>query len=201
MKLSIQKYCERRLAELDWIDETRKQELAKLTAYIRYKESDPIHLVFIDNDNARGSLFAQVWAKVAARYFGLEHVETYSAGNNATEIAGNFVYTLLSLQFDLFVEGDEVNSRHFFVFDNRKNACICFAKPIDHYSIPLENFGTIDTNPTRMNIILAGSELQVHFPYTDPQTSDGTSEAQQNYRQFSNEIAREMLYLFSRLKK
>jgi protein-tyrosine phosphatase/arsenate reductase len=201
MKQSIKNYCERRIAEFDLIDEDRKKELKKLTAYLRYKEEAPIDLVFICTHNSRRSLFGQVWGKVAAHYYGFTNVETYSAGTETTEIAGNVVYTFLSLQFDLFVEGDEINSRHFFVFDTRKNASICFSKNLNHYSIPKQDFGTIFTCNSADNACptVSGSELRISLPFEDPKDSDGTSEAQQSYRKCSNAIARELLYVFYKI--
>lgn len=203
MKQSINNYCERRIAEFDLIEEDRKKELLKLTAYLRYKEDTPVNLVFICTHNSRRSLFGQVWAKVAANYYGYNNVETYSAGTEATEIAGNVVYTFLSLQFDLFVEGEEANARHFFVFDTRKNASICFSKTLDHYTIPLENFGAIFTcnSADKACPTIEGAELRISTPYDDPKNSDGTSEAQQTYRKTSNTIAREMLFVFNSIRK
>ena len=199
MKSSIKNYCDRRIAEFDQISEDRKAELRKLSAYLRYKEDDPVQLIFVGHQNARRSLFAQVWCKVAANYFQKNNVETFSTGDEETEIASNIVYTFMSLGFDLFVEADDSNSRHFFVFDTRLNACICFSKTHDHRSVPHENFGTIFIHSEAVKNYgnREGNELHLILPFTDPQKSDGTSEAQQEYRKCSNQIAREMLYVFS----
>lgn len=199
MKSNIKKYCERRIAEFDLISEERKTELKKLSAYIQYKEKDPINLIFICTHNSRRSIFGQVWAKVAAFYFGLNNVETFSAGTEETEIAGNVVYTFMSLGFDLTVEGNENNPRHFFVFDQKVNANICFSKTLEHRTIPTSDFGAIFTCTSADEAcpMVSGSELRISTPFEDPKASDGTSEAQQKYRACSNQIAREMLYTFS----
>ncbi len=198
MKQSIKKYCERRIEEFDLIPEERKKELNKLAAYVKYKETDPIDLVFICTHNSRRSIFGQVWAKIAAFHFGLTNVETHSAGTEETSIAGNVVYTFMSLGFDLVVEGEEENSRHFFIFDTRQNACVCSSKTLDHYSLPKEEFGAIMTCTSADEAcpMVLGAELRVATPFEDPKASDGTSEAQQKYRATSNQIAREMLYVF-----
>ena len=199
MKSSVKKYCERRSAEFDLIPEERKTELLKLSAYLRYKESDPVDLVFICTHNSRRSIFGQVWAKVAAYYYDFANVETHSAGTEETSIAGNVVYTFSSLGFDLMIAGEEENARHFFVFDERSNACICQSKTLDHHSIPKEEFGAIMTCTSADEAcpIVPGSELRLSLPFEDPKHSDGTSNAQQEYRKCSNQIAREMLYTFS----
>jgi arsenate reductase (thioredoxin) len=201
MKSSVKNYCERRIAEFDLIPDERKEELRKLTAYLRFKEKDPIQLMFICTHNSRRSMFGQVWAKVAANYYGLSNVETYSAGTEETEIASNVVYTFMSLGFDLFVEGDDINSRHFFVFDTRENACICFSKTLDHRTLPKEDFGAIMTCTSADEAcpMVPGAMLRISTPFEDPKHSDGTSEAQQTYRACSNQIAREMLYAFSKI--
>ncbi|MDV7401328.1 hypothetical protein RZS08_58465, partial [Arthrospira platensis SPKY1] len=55
----------------DWIRETRSNG-----------ENAP--LVFICTHNSRRSHLAQIWMATMARYFGLEHVATYSGGTEAT---------------------------------------------------------------------------------------------------------------------
>ena len=203
MKSSIKNYCDRRSAEFDLISEERKTELLKLSAYLSYKETDPVNLVFICTHNSRRSIFGQVWAKVAAYYYGMGNVETHSAGTQETKIASNVVYTFSSLGFDLVVAGDEENSRHFFIFDERSNACVCQSKTLEHHSLPESEFGAIMTCTSADEAcpIVSGSELRLSLPFKDPKDSDGTSNAQQEYRKCSNQIAREMLFTFANIRK
>ncbi len=201
MKSSIRNYCDKRISEFDLIPESRKKVLLQLSAYLRYKETDPIDLLFVCADNSSVSIFSQVWAKVAGNFYGYPNVETHSAGIRQSNLAANIVYTLSSLGFDLFVVGDEENSKHYFVFDQRKNTCICRSKTLYHYSLPTKEFGVISNHIEADKIIenLKGAELRLLMPYTDPKFSDVSPIAQQEYHNCSNEIAREMLFAFSKI--
>jgi hypothetical protein len=45
-----------------------------------------------------------------------------------------------------------------------------------------------------------GAEKRIAIPYEDPKAFDGTPEETENYSERSRQIAREMLYLFTRVK-
>lgn len=176
MKKILKEYCAKRCTEFDFIPENRKVELAKIAAYVRYKEDEPINLLFVCTHNSRRSIFGQIWAKVASRYFSSENIETYSGGTNVTEFNSNAVQTLTNTGFDLKVEGNKENSIHRIIFDQPENAAICYPKLVDDKVYPTENFGTIITcNDADKNCpVVLGSELRVSLPYNDPKSSDGT---------------------------
>jgi arsenate reductase (thioredoxin) len=199
MKSVIQSFCEQHSQEFDQIPDDRKIVLKKIAAYIKYKENEPIDLLFVCTHNSRRSLFAQIWAKVAAHYYGFSNVETYSAGTVATEFNGNVVYALMHQGFDMWVEGETHNSVHHMIFDSKKNAAVCFSKELDHFINPTESFAAIMTcNDADQNCpFVPGCELRVALPYVDPKSSDGTDIQTETYLKTSIEIAREMLYLFS----
>jgi len=199
MKTVVKEYCEKRCTEFDLIPENRKVELAKISAYIKYKEDDQISLLFVCTHNSRRSMFGQVWAKVASRFFGIENVETYSGGTETTEFNGNAVLALTQVGFDLKVEGGKENPVHHIIFDQLANASVCYSKLVDDKANPSENFGTIMTcnNADQNCQFVNGSELRVSLPYLDPKSSDGTEKQAEAYLNTSKHIATEMLYLFS----
>lgn len=199
MKEKIKIYCEKRCKEFDQISDERKSTLAKIAAYVKYKENDPINLLFVCTHNSRRSMFGQIWSKVASRYFGFENVETYSGGTEVTAFHGNIELALLYIGFNMTVEGDNENAIHNLIFDKSTNASVCYSKLIDDSVNPSENFGAIMTcNHADQNCpFVLGSELRVSLPYTDPKSSDGTDKQMETYLKTSKEIATEMLYLFS----
>jgi arsenate reductase len=199
MKKVLKEYCDKRCQEFDQLTEERKSAIAKIAAYIKYKENEPINLLFVCTHNSRRSIFGQVWAKVASHYFGFENVETFSGGTEETEFSANAVQALLYTGFDMTVEGESDNAVHNMIFDKPENACTCFSKLVDARINPDENFGTILTcyHADENCPVVDGSELRISLPYVDPKFSDGTDLQIATYLNTSKEIATEMLYLFS----
>ena len=69
----------------------RKQLLEKIADYIKTKQanSEAINLIYVCTHNSRRSHLGQVWAAVAANYYGVEHVFTFSGGTEATAFNPN----------------------------------------------------------------------------------------------------------------
>jgi arsenate reductase (thioredoxin) len=199
MKKALEDFCAKRCEEFDGITEERKLILKKIAAYIKYKEEEPINLLFVCTHNSRRSIFGQVWAKVASHYFGLANVQTYSGGTEVTAFHANAFEALVCTGFDVKVEGDNENAIHFIIFDQLENAAICFSKLVDDTTNPSAQFGAIMTcNHADKNCpFVTGSELRVSLPYVDPKFSDNTDIQMETYLKTSKEIATEMLYLFS----
>ena len=82
----IKKYCDDLIVEFDTISKERKVLLAKIAAYIisKIKEDKPINLVYICTHNSRRSHFGQIWAQVAAHYYHIKNVNSFSGGTEAT---------------------------------------------------------------------------------------------------------------------
>lgn len=199
MKPILKQYCQKRSEEFALISEERKVILKKIAAYVRYKENDPIQLLFVCTHNSRRSHLGQVWAKTAANFYGLTNVETFSGGTEVTAIHPNITNTLTHTGFDIAVTGDKENAIHHLIFDKADNAAICYSKLYDDEKNPSEGFGAIMTcdHADENCPFIPGAELRIALTYIDPKVSDGTSVQDETYLLRSTEIAREMLFLFS----
>ena len=73
---TIQSFCNNLTPRFSEISEDRKQLLQKISHFIQTKkDSDqPINLVYVCTHNSRRSHFGQVWAAVAANYFGIKNL-------------------------------------------------------------------------------------------------------------------------------
>jgi protein-tyrosine phosphatase/arsenate reductase len=87
--------------EFNTIPETRKQILKKITQYIALKQllNKQINLVYICTHNSRRSHFGQIWAHVAASYYEIKNVNTYSGGTEATNFNINAINALKKIGF------------------------------------------------------------------------------------------------------
>ena len=80
---SIKTYCDNLTKEFKTIPDSRKEILEKITQYIKSKQKDnkSINLVYICTHNSRRSHFGQIWAHVAASYYKVKNVNTFSGGS------------------------------------------------------------------------------------------------------------------------
>lgn len=199
MKDTIQQFCDKRSKEFDLIPEERKELIQKIAAYVKYKETDPVNLIFVCTHNSRRSMYGQIWAKVAAHYYGFNNVYTYSGGTEETAFHPNAIASLLKIGFDLVEAKDVDNPLYIVKFDDVSNACMCWSKKYDSPANPNENFGAVMTcSSADQNCpFIPGAELRIGLTYEDPKRSDGTSAMMETYAECSEIVCREMMYLFS----
>ena len=82
MYTSIHEYCDQLITNYNEIDPHRKKLLEKIADYIqqRLNKVQAVSLVYVCTHNSRRSHFGQIWAKVAAEYYNIKNVHTYSGG-------------------------------------------------------------------------------------------------------------------------
>ena len=96
-------------ADFDDITSARKRTLEEVAYYIKRElhSSGSAKLNFICTHNSRRSHMAQIWTQTAAAYYGLDGVETYSGGTEATEFNPNAVAALKRAGFRMRRSGEE----------------------------------------------------------------------------------------------
>ncbi|MDZ7659360.1 protein-tyrosine-phosphatase [Fodinibius sp.] len=180
------------------IPDQRKQKLAKIADYIRSKE--PAKLNFICTHNSRRSHLCQIWAATLAEYFGVESVETYSGGTEATAFNSRAVAAIERAGFKVENPGGE-NPKYEVSFDDESKPLICFSKTFDDSHNPEKDFAAIMTcSDADANCpIVPGAEKRFSIPYVDPKESDGTSKEKETYDERCRQIASEMYYMMSQV--
>ncbi len=196
----IQEHCDSLVAMFPAISDERKATLSKIAAYIQMKKDGglPIQLVYICTHNSRRSHFGQIWGAVAASYYGIAGVQTYSGGTEATAFHPNAIRALRSTGFDILTDGGSNNPTYTVRFSDHE-ACSCFSKVYDDTTNPKEKFAAIMTcsDADENCPFIPGVELRVGTTYDDPKAADGTPQEAETYLQRSNQIAVETLYAFS----
>jgi hypothetical protein len=111
MHSKISHYLDDLRGQFDSISTERKEILTKIAAYIRSKQEQnkPVNLVYICTHNSRRSHFGQVWAKTAADYYGIEQVNTFSGGTEATAFNRNAINALIRAGFEVKQMTDSQN--------------------------------------------------------------------------------------------
>lgn len=204
MYKNIIEFIEQGLSLQKKIQKERQLLLDRLVNYISKKllNMEDANLIFICTHNSRRSQLAQVFAVLAAEYAGLKRVRVYSGGTQITRVHPNTVATLLRAGFLVKQSGPAENPVFEFQYGNEKKLQ-CHSKSYDDPTNPSEHFAAVMTcSEAEQNCpVVQGSEFRLGLPYPDPGASDGEAEENTVYDQSRDLIAREMLYVFSRVKK
>ena len=200
---SIKKYCDSLIKEFNTIPNERKEILNKITQYIenKQKENKSTNLIYICTHNSRRSHFGQVWACVAANYYKINHVNSYSGGTEVTAFNINAINALKRIGFDIKPINNEKNSTYHLHFDETKVAIVCFSKIYDHEKNPKQEFAAIMTcSDAEKNCpFIPRAELRIGTTYNDPKEFDSTPLQDVKYDERCKQIARETFYVFSKL--
>ncbi len=200
----VQRYIEQRLVEGEQIPAARQAELEELAGYVSQclRAGRKAELTFICTHNSRRSHLSQVWAKVAAAYFGIENVHTYSGGTEVTALNPRVVAALQ--RCGLVIDADDVtalNPRYRVRFRQEGPPEICFSKRFDDPTNPAARFAAVMTcsQVDEACPVVPNSELRLAITYQDPKAADGTPDEQAVYDERTRQISREMLYVMQRV--
>lgn len=198
MHKKLKNYIEEILGEFDEIPNERKKLLEEVADYIQKKvrNNHPVKLNFICTHNSRRSHLAQVWAAVAAEFYGLKNVETYSGGTEATAFNPKAVAAIERAGFKVVNSGGE-NPKYKVYFSDDSEPFTCFSKIFDDASNPDKEFAAVMTcSDAEENCpFVPGAEFRKSVTYDDPKDADGTDQEIQIYDERCRQIATEMFYM------
>lgn len=201
---SIKKYCDTLIKEFDSISPERKLVLEEITNYIQSKkaENKSVNLVYICTHNSRRSHFGQIWAHVASDYFGINGVFTFSGGTEATAFNSNAIAAIERVGFIVKKTIESKNPTYEIYHTENGNPSICFSKVYNDGANPSTGFAAIMTcSDAEENCpFIPGVELRIGTTYDDPKAFDNTPQQDEKYDERCRQIARETLYVFSKVK-
>ena len=198
----IQAQCAELIKGFEGIPEERKKLLSSLATYISQHKENKVQLTFICTHNSRRSHFGQIWAAVAASYYGVSNVFTYSGGTEATAFHVNARQALLDLGFHIEVPDVLVNPPCLITYGDSEPAILCFSKEYLDAQNPSSHFAAIMTcGEAEANCpFIPGAELRIATTYRDPKEFDDTALQAQMYHERCKQIGTELLYTFSLVK-
>lgn len=173
----------------------RQEQLKVLRNYIA--ENNPARLNFICTHNSRRSHLGMIWAIVAAHYHGLDQVESYSGGTEATALNPRMVVALARAGFRIDDPGGE-NPHYLVHFSADAPPLICFSKRYDDSANPSAGFAAIMTcSEADENCpLIFGADLRLPLTYEDPKLADDTPAETARYDERLRQIGREVLFAF-----
>jgi arsenate reductase (thioredoxin) len=200
MYQKIRQFTQSLESDFNLIPAERKVLLEKITGYIqeRYNQNLSINLVYICTHNSRRSHFGQVAAALAANFYNIENVSTFSGGTEATAFNLNAIKALKSIGFEISSDGKAVNPTYKVSF-GKNLSTTCFSKVYDDEANPKSDFAAIMTcSDAEQNCpFIPGVALRIGTTYEDPKKSDGTPQQDETYMARFRQIATETLYAFS----
>jgi protein-tyrosine phosphatase/arsenate reductase len=200
----IKTYIDSLTKEFLSIPEKRKDILENITNHIAKKQAtgSAINLVYICTHNSRRSHFGQVWAHVAASYYGIKNVSTFSGGTEATAFNSNAINSLKRIGFNIKAIDTDKNTTYRVFHDDNEAPSVCFSKTYDDATNPKKEFAAIMTcSDAEENCpFIPGVELRIATTYDDPKAFDNTPQQDAKYDERCKQIALETLYIFSLVK-
>ena len=191
--------------EVDKISEDRKQLLQPLINFIQTKidNNKEVRINFICTHNSRRSHLSQIWAQTMAANFNINNVRTYSGGTEATAMFPKVGETLTNQGFEIKKIAEVKNPIYAIKFDDNSHPIIAFSKKYDDEFNPKSNFAAIMTcsHADGNCPIITGAEKRIPITYQDPKLFDNTEQQTEKYKERSLQIASEMKYIFSQIKK
>ena len=195
--------CDALAKNFNEIADERKLLLTQLAAHLQTKlgEQLPINLVYVCTHNSRRSHLGQVWAAIAANYYGIDNVFTFSGGTEATAFNANAIRALVAAGCKV-VQTDDSSNPLYLVCYGLEEMVNCFSKHYAHEANPKTDFVAIMTCSEAEDHcpFLPGCDLRIGTTYHDPKAFDDTPLQDEKYIERSNQIAMECLYVFSKLK-
>ncbi|WP_299062301.1 hypothetical protein [uncultured Polaribacter sp.] len=185
-------------------NEDRKQLLLKISKGIleEYKKNGIVNLNFICTHNSRRSQLGQVWGFFAANHFKL-NINSFSGGTEVTAFFKNTVKTLQSVGFSFDLANfSHQNPKYVISFDGSSKSIFGFSKRYDdkenqHPFIAITTCNNADTNCP----FIAEATQRFHLPFVDPKSSDDTDLQEETYLKTTQQIAGEIYFIFSEVKK
>lgn len=190
---------------VETISNDRKEVLQPLIDFVQSKvtSNKDANINFICTHNSRRSHLTQIWAQTLANYFNFKNVTTYSGGTEATAMFPMVAETLKNTGFEILELSESKNPVYAIKFNDNTNPIIGFSKKYDAKFNPASGFAAIMTCSQADGgcPFIAGAEKRIPITYDDPKMFDNTPQQAEKYQERSLQIATEMFYIFSNIKK
>lgn len=197
----LHEYVRDRLTEFALIPPARQESLRALSKYLRQagSETKQARLMFLCTHNSRRSQLGQVWAAIAAEYFGVLAVESYSGGTEATAFYPSAVKALSLAGIEVRESSAPPNPRYRLQWTPDGEGLTCWSKRFSEPPNPTEGFCAVMmcSHADQSCPVIPGAAARISLPYDDPKEFDGTPEEQDRYAERSRQIARELLFAFA----
>lgn len=201
---SIRPHIAKLSQEFQQIPAERQKLLKKGALFIRSKiqAGETAQLTFICTHNSRRSHLAQIWAQTAAAFYGVDGVQAYSGGTEATAMNSRTVDALHRVGFTLTDTTGGKNPVYLVKYSESKPDIRSFSKIYNAEGNPQSNYAAFMTcsQADKNCPVVEGSALRIPIHYEDPKVADNLPTESAVYDERTQQIGREMLYMLSQVK-
>lgn len=187
------------------IPEDRRYRLNELVYFLEEQERNnaPLQLVFLSTNQSSVSHMAQVWSKTAAYHFGFSGFESYSAGIKPHDISVKTIMTLEKSGFIVYKTDVNNTGVYKVKYSYNLKPIVLFSKKNGHVRNPNDNFMAVfvDKNADMNTQNIRGTYNRLLLNYEDPVGYEGSDQEDQVYEESCRQLAVEMFYVFSQLRK
>ena len=202
---ALRPYVEEVAREVHTIPAPRKVVLGEIAAAIvaRLEGGDEAHLTFICTHNSRRSHMSQIWLQTAAIYYGFNKVQAWSGGTEVTACNLRTVTAMRRVGFDIqdATKGD--NPLYLVRYAEDRPPISAYSKRYDADANPKRDFIALMTcsNADKSCPSVQGAIARFAIHYADPRLCDDTPTEATAYNERCREIAREMFYILSEVRR
>ncbi len=203
----LSKYSIARTKEFDQIPQQRQDQLKEIGDWIvtNKLKNEKVMLTIICTSNSRRSHITQIWAKTAAEYYGIDSLETFSGGTEATAFNPRAIAALNRAGFQIaqLNNGTENNPKYSASIGQDMSGYLMYSKKYNDKQNPQTSFGAIMvcSEADKSCPVIPGAEARFSLPYDDPKFYDNTPSEADKYDERVKQISREMLFLMDYSKK
>lgn len=202
---ALRTYVNQVANELAQVPEERKVVLGEIAAALaaRLATGEDASLTFICTHNSRRSHMSQIWAQTAAYYYGLNKVHAYSGGTETTACNCRTVTAMRRAGFEITDATGGENPLYLVRYAEDRPAIRAYSKLYYADANPKRDFIALMTcssaDKTCPEVKGAIARFAIH--YADPRLCDDTPTETAAYNARCREIAREMFYIMSEVRK
>lgn len=191
--------------ELHSVPAERKAVLDPIVATIttQLESGKAAKLTFICTHNSRRSHMSQIWAQTAACYYGLNRVSTYSGGTEVTACNCRTITAMRRVGFDIQDATSGDNPLYLVRYAEDRPPIRAYSKLYDADANPKKDFIALMTcsSADKFCPIVKGASARYAIHYVDPRLCDDTPTETTAYNERCREIAREMFYIMSQVRR
>jgi hypothetical protein len=202
---SLRPYVNNVAHELNSVPAERRAVLNEIAASINAQlgAGKPAQLTFICTHNSRRSHMSQIWAQTAAYYYDLDKVFAYSGGTEATACNCRTVAAMRRVGFDITDATTGDNPIYLVRYAEDRPPIRAYSKLYNGDANPKNDFIALMTCSVadKSCPVVIGAIARYAIHYVDPRLCDDTPTETTAYNERCREIAREMFYIMSEVRR
>jgi len=202
---ALRAYVREVVNELGTLSTERKVMLDAIAADVvaQLEAGKPAQMTFICSQNSRRSHMSQIWAQTASYYFGLDKVHAFSGGTHATACNCRTVAAMRRVGFAIEDATTGDNPVYLVRYSDDRPPIRAYSKLYNADGNPRRDFIALMTCSVADKTcpVVEGATSRYPIHYADPRLCDDTPTETAAYNERCREIAREMFYIMSEVRK